>query len=251
MNKVFFTFGLFVCVLAPCFKMAAQDHPSKSQVDIKNHGNYFSGSTAGEDNIIKVNIFSAVFLGELPIYYERAINKHFSAEIGLGPTYYSLDFLDQLLYYNAASQTVESDLSAYSTSQMGFTSKLSLRYFPTGECPEGLYLAPELRYKQYNEQINGFPVMDYNDNTKVTDNYNRTISYFDVVGVIGYDIISDNEYFTGSYDIYAGFGVRFRNYDVASEVTDPVSMGTDALFTPKSDAIPYFTIGIKYGLVLE
>ena len=207
-----------------------------AQVKISNHDDYFSGGSGGggdEQNVIKIGFFH-LFDGEFPVFYERRINNHITVQGGAGVT-----FFDAIMLIGDAVNNVNSGPDGTPPGfSLGYTLKLGARYYPAGEAPEGFYLSPELRYKIYNYSYSN--LMDSNYSTST---FNGKASYFDFLGLLGYQFIAENNM---AIDMYAGFGGRVRNRDLLNEGTSPTGANY-YFFAKQSDLVPYVSVGFTIG----
>mgnify|MGYP001166151166 CR=1 FL=1 len=98
-------------------------------------------NTELEKNLIKISIFE-IFSGDFPIYYERALNDYFSAEVSVG-----LTFGD---YYGNVFGSSEISPSATNVNaRYGYSFSAALRFYPI-EVLGDFYIAPEFKYRKYN-----------------------------------------------------------------------------------------------------
>ncbi|WP_146194247.1 hypothetical protein [Brumimicrobium oceani] len=102
-----------------------------------------------EKNVIKISIFE-ILTGDFPIYYERALNDYFSAEISAGLTFG--DYYGELFGDNAFSPSDQSVDARY-----GYSFSAALRFYPI-QSLEDFYIAPEFKYRKYNweRQVEAF-----------------------------------------------------------------------------------------------
>lgn len=94
-----------------------------------------------ELNVLKIGVFE-LLSGDFPIYYERVINDHFSAEVSLGATfgdYYGSIFIDS--DYSPLDENVDAEY--------GISFSAALRFYPIQTLKQ-FYISPEFKFRQYN-----------------------------------------------------------------------------------------------------
>jgi len=105
---------------------------------------------AQKDNHSKFAIkFSPTQLvtGELHFAYEQRVMKQGSIELGIGPTVSEIGINSFFFENNLGYGGVLAE------SSLGFFTSLQFRYYPIeglATAPRGLYIAPELKFRQYN-----------------------------------------------------------------------------------------------------
>lgn len=85
--------------------------------------------------------------GELHFAYEQRVMKQGSIEIGLGPTISEIGVNNFIFENNLGYGGTQAE------SGLGFFTSLQFRYYPIeglATAPRGLYIAPELKFRQYN-----------------------------------------------------------------------------------------------------
>lgn len=94
-----------------------------------------------ERNSIKISILE-ILTGDFPIYYERALNDYFSAEVGLGLTFG--DYYGEIFGDSPFSPSAQEVSARY-----GYSFSAGLRFYPI-QILEDFYIAPEFKYKKFN-----------------------------------------------------------------------------------------------------
>lgn len=229
----------------------------------------------GFRNMFKWN-FSMLGRGALIFNYERVINKHFTIEVGFGPTY--SDFIFAQYYdigvfrkggasttstnYNTGTTTTTGLVATpleNATKFVGFSAELNPRYYFDKEEFEGLYISPFLAYSKYNygvtieEQTNQNGIYGITPRN-FTDLY---YTFFDLGFRMGYQF-SPSEYYSHvrrynndrfCYDIYWGAAYRGVNFNtlMKTETTDP--SGTTVTYSEFLQTFSLFRImvGVKMG----
>ena len=205
-----FTIILVLLSYGFCFKANAQKDTSASSGKItvfdnetsttKNHKIKVNNSNTIK-NIFKLN--PCLFLnGDIPIYYERALNSFMTLEVAPGITYH--DFWGDL--YNEAD--VDTFLSLpfepEERSGIGYSFKIDVKFFPGADnLLDGFYLSPEIGYRHYTDSYVNY------------DGFGNTTSIYSP----GFTNVTDIKLIFGSEeesedidnfikDLYFGLGVR-------------------------------------------
>lgn len=153
---------------------------------IQDNSFYFDdGGISARKNIIKINILSAIN-GDLPLYYERALSKSFSIEIGAGLLlpYYILE-LPQI--FSTEAEIINPDF--------GYSLWIHPKYYLQQNAPELNYFGVQIRKRNYNQN-------------------NQTIVYTDVTLNYGLQLILGKRI---AFDYNVGIGVRFKREKSTSE----------------------------------
>lgn len=180
-------------------------------------------------NLIKINPL-LILNGDIPIYYERRIADQFSVEGAVGFTY--TDYL--------YSGFVLADAYGYEEERQykpGYSLMASAKFYPSNysKALDEFYFGVEIRHRRYNSEVE--------------DCENITISGW----VSEHRSLTDFK-FTGGYisylsdrviaDIYAGIGMRKRDYHFAyCDGTASTSM----THVRKNDIVPVISAGVKLG----
>jgi len=202
-------------------------------------------------DIIKIN--PLLFLsGDIPVYYEKVINKSFSFEVAPGITY--RDFwgdifydLDQQGVYSPSNNSYLAPLpyDSGTTSRLGFSFKIDMRYyFGKKNVMNGFYLSPELGFRNYN--IN---YLNYNNSGEPISTYSKGhTNVIEIKALIGYEEESfkiDN-YFA---DFYLGIGLR--SVAGVQVVPENSSNGYYNSTNTISNLNLTFYLGVKLGIGLR
>jgi hypothetical protein len=174
-------------------------------------------------NLVKFNVFEA-FAGDFSFYYERILNKNFSAEIGMGPTltnYFSLLWNDN---FDFSNETVEP--------LMGFAFCLGARYYPYRAGDE-FYVAPEFKYKYYHNNERYTDLLG--EEQVMEESWKMAMGRL----TFGYVYFFDENIFI---DFSAGFGIgKVTQNNLDWE-------GTEAILDETSLLTPRFHTGVKVGV---
>ena len=180
-------------------------------------------------NLIKFNVFEA-FSGDFSLYYERILNKNFSAEVGLGVTLY--DYFSSLINSN-----FEIDNDVYEP-LLGVSFSLGGRYYPFRAADE-FYVGPEFKYKYYH---NNYNYTDYLGQNASLEEF-RTIVLPRLT--FGYVYFFDDNIFI---DYSAGFGIGKITTGSVESVYDISTGATNYILDEQSRLVPRFHMGLKVGL---
>jgi hypothetical protein len=186
-------------------------------------------------NVVKVNPL-LFFRGEMPIYFERAINPKVSIEAGVGVTlrnYLALSFTgDDADDFGAGTEIIPRP-----------SFNVGLRYYLGDDLePQGGYLQLTFAHLNYTKDIRTKgPTGEFTD-VKLRDD--RT--YNDVRFLVGYQMLSSNS--NWMFDIYGGPAFRDRfNVKVQERVDFTTDQFTYAIEESKDQTVAFF-LGLKVGL---
>lgn len=186
-------------------------------------------------NVVKINPL-LFFRGEIPIYFERAINPKVSIEAGIGVTlrnYLALSFTgDDADDFGAGTEIVPR-LSF----QAGF------RYYFTDDLePQGSYAQLSFAHLNYTKDIRTKgPTGEFTDVILRDD---RT--YNDVRLLFGYQMLSGNS--NWMFDVYGGPAFRDRfNVKVQERVDLTNKEFTYTVEETKDQTVAFF-LGVKIGM---
>ncbi len=177
-----------------------------------------------------------LFRGEVPVYLERRLSRIFSLEAALGMTFE--DFFKTSVVQGKPLFPKDPNVNYLS----GFTGKLSFRYFPRGGALSGLYISPEIDFKNYRKDVSG--VYLGSDARYASGKLRDQQNYMDLKALVGFqktDEISHDFYF----DWYLGAGLRagYEDNVVADE------KNANVIKVNHSDVLsPLITLGVKIGL---
>jgi hypothetical protein len=233
---------LLLTILMYVVNINAQDTITTKVIifDEEDMGKYDSSKRLGGKNAIKFNPL-LLFNGEIPLYYERAINSYFSAEIAVGMTF--RDYLGDIgRYFNDDSERENQKINSH------FSYKLALRYYPGGVVLDGLYFSVEYANRNYSQNID----MESTGTDPVTGNFQRFTNNFLeeqfhkefklICGGQDHDY-SDNFFF----EYYVGVGIDKRTVtSVEPDLDDPSGLNNYKLETVE-ETIPRIYLGIKLG----
>ncbi|RZL30942.1 MAG: hypothetical protein EOP00_35715 [Pedobacter sp.] len=217
------------------------DTVGNKKVQVFSNDDYFNDNSrkTKNKNLVKLNPLLIGF-GELPFYYERRIHPMFSVEAGIGPTI-SNELTLGLAYgennINLFPDNIES--------QLGFTFKSGLRFYPNGkrDFPEGLYFSPELRYRVFK-----YGLLQGDNTGFETSIKDLKASDFDFVMLGGYQLESfllDDLY----VDYYFGVGIRNRRVEAVKSLgIDPNTNLESFTFALYKKQLPFISGGFKLGV---
>jgi hypothetical protein len=179
---------------------------------------------------------TVLFRGELPVYFERRLNKSFSMEAAVGVTFE--DFLKESVIQGKSIFQKDPNVDKLS----GITSKLALRYFPRHNAFSDLYVSPEVDFKNYRKDVSG--VYMGADNRYTSGKLRDKQVYVDFKAILGFQNTDEfnNEFYT---DWYVGIGLRVGTEDnvVADELNANVIQSKHV-----NVLTPVLTVGVKIGL---
>lgn len=177
--------------------------------------------------------------GEIPLFYERAINSSFSFEVALGMTY--RDYLGDLW-----ESLDDDDLTRENTKiNSHFSFKLAARHYTGGIALDGFYFSLEYANRKYSQDII-IESYDYNSvtGTNLTETYNFTEQQFHKE----FKIIcgsQDYNYWDNFFvDYYVGVGIDKRTFANTETSRDNIS---EIKLIKSEDLKPRFYLGIKLG----
>lgn len=179
-------------------------------------------------NLVKFNVLEA-FAGDFSFYYERILNDHFSAEIGMGPTL--TNYFDML--WTSSNDFTNDDVEPL----MGFAFALGGRYYPAHAGDE-FYFAPEFKYKYYH---NNERYLDLVGNEQfVEENWKVAMARIS----FGYVYFFDDNIFI---DYSAGFGIgKVTRNDLSWRVND---LGFQEAYLQETNRLgARFHMGLKIGV---
>ncbi|PWH81385.1 DUF3575 domain-containing protein [Brumimicrobium oceani] len=159
-------------------------------------------------NLIKLNPFEFV-AGDFSIYYERILTEKLTAEVGIGMT--NADLYGLVNYID-----LYSPFNNFVTPKMGFSFTAAIRFYPI-EALEGIYVAPEFKYRKYNwERITYddlyFFDEPYDNEQMVEEDRTYTIPRI----TFGWMILYDNNL---SLDWSIGLGMNTAKENIYNEET--------------------------------
>ncbi|HRN40940.1 MAG TPA: hypothetical protein PK649_02570 [Vicingus sp.] len=205
----------------------------------------------GEDksypkNALKFNPLLLV-RGEIPIYYERAINDYFSIEVAIGMTY--KDYVSGIFDKNNFSgESVKEEISS------NISYKLGLRFYTGGVVMDGFYFALEYAKRDYSKSIN-FSSYNYitdpltynTTTTKVDYKFNEYYYHNEYKIIVG----SQEHYYWDNFfiDYYVGAGIdKYTKSEVTNEINQ-ISNSPEYKNNIESSTAPRFYLGLKFGFV--
>ncbi len=186
-------------------------------------------------NVVKINPL-LFFRGEIPIYFERAINPRVSIEAGIGVTlrnYLALSFTgDDADDFGAGTEIIPRP-----------SFNVGLRYYLVDDLePNGSYLQVTFAHLNYTKDIRTKgPTGEFTDVVLRDD---RT--YNDVRFLLGYQMLSSNS--NWMFDIYGGPAFRDRfNVKVQERLDFTTDRFTYTIEESKDQTVAFF-LGVKVGL---
>lgn len=206
-------------------------------------------------NAIKIN--PLLFLrGELPIYYERVLNKHLSAEASIGLTF--KDYMGAI-FEDIGNNDIPLFLENYTEKiKPNISYSLGLRFFPSGYALDGVYFAIYYHKRDFDLDIsirNDFPIFDPNLFTYTTDptiyNFTEQRNHNEIRLIFG-----ENEFYYWDnmfLDFYIGGGVDFYS-EKRVKINENQSFNANNpnktyYLDAKESIVPKFYLGVKYGFV--
>ncbi|HEV7231294.1 MAG TPA: hypothetical protein VGO45_08200 [Bacteroidia bacterium] len=181
---------------------------------------------------------TALVRGEVPIYCEHRLSNRYSIEAALGITfedYFRENILEgKPLFPKPAN---EDRLS-------GITSRLGLRYFFRKRAPSGMYLSPELEYKNYRKDVHG--VYLDSDGRYTSGKLRDQQSYSELKVLLGFQNTENYEH-DFLFDWFVGFGLRAGAEDNVS--IDELNAGV-IKNRHVNVLAPVLSFGLKLGLGL-
>jgi hypothetical protein len=178
-------------------------------------------------SIIKLNPL-LIFVGEIPVYYERRLADHIGLEGSIGIT-----LTDYLNY--AMDDAI--DINNEKT-KIGYSFSLGLHLY-TSKFNKGmdeLYFSPEIKIKNYYSELFHY------GNQSITPAVQQSRKFLDFQLKLGYlSYWSDNV----CVDYYCGIGLRNRN--ITSANIDYVGNTIDITMNKTQDLVPCISAGVKIG----
>jgi hypothetical protein len=178
-------------------------------------------------NLVKLNPL-LIFVGDIPIYYERRISDHVGVEAGIGMTltdYYFSSISDELI-------------DNTTNTKMGYSFAAGLHLYTSKHYKgmEELYFSPEIRIRKYMTELYQYSGIDISPAIE----QNRIITDFQIkLGFISY--WSDNV----SAEYYCGIGIRNRNINKALVTSTGNALIIEMQHT--QDVVPCISAGVKIG----
>jgi hypothetical protein len=187
-------------------------------------------------NALKINPL-LITSGEIPIYYERALNKSLSAEIAIGITY--KDYMGDLL------DDSDNDFSDSETDQVhpNISFKTGLRFYTGGEALDGFYFAVEYAKRKYatTKEVTAYSVSSMSLNTLFLKEENSINEFKLIVGS------QTHNYWDNFFvDYYGGVGIKNQDKIVINLEQD--ALGNDIYqLVPRKKSGPAIYLGLKFG----
>lgn len=179
-------------------------------------------------NLVKFNVFEA-FSGDFSFYYERILNKNFSAEVGMGPT---LSNYVSMLWNSNTNLSDDTYLA-----KMGFSFMLGARYYPFRAADE-FYFAPEFKYKMYHNDRTYTDLLGADQ--RMEESWKMGMGRIS----FGYVYFFDDNIFI---DFSAGFGIgKVTEKQLAWEINDQGF--NEPVEDVSSTLVPRFHTGLKIGV---
>lgn len=228
MKKLFSSlFLMFLCL----FINAQEDGDGPTKVLVfKQEKSTFQREVKPELNAIKFGVLDAVY-GSYSLFYERALNKNFTMEAGIGATY-----SDRLLDIAPDGIDVIRDYSIsnsrdYFTFKYGTAFSLQAKYY-LSEVFEEFYFSAGLNYRKYDWEF--YP----NGDRGATMRKSESLRFSGPQVNVGYAWIYDSGFF-----LDGNLGVSFSNYETILYDAPNDRMVTDTY------AKPEVRVGLKVGFI--
>lgn len=180
-------------------------------------------------NLIKLSPFE-YFAGDFSIYYERVLTEKITAEVGIGMT--NADLYGLVKYID-----LYSPFNSFVTPKMGFSFTAAIRFYPI-EVLEGVYVAPEFKYRKHNWERRTYEDLYFFDEPSDSDELvdeNRTYTIPRIT--FGWAVLYDNNL---SFDWSIGLGMNSAKENVFNEETMMME-------TRKRGTNPRLNLGLKIG----
>jgi hypothetical protein len=181
---------------------------------------------------------TALVRGEVPLYFEHRLSHNYSAEAALGITFE--DYFRENILEGKPLFPKPSNVDRLS----GITSRLGLRYFFKHQSPSGIYISPELEYKNYRKDVHGVYL---NSNGQYAEGkLHDQQSYSELKVLLGFQNTDEYER-DFLFDWFVGLGVRVGTEDNVS----PDEMNADVIKNRHVNVIaPILSFGLKLGFGL-
>jgi hypothetical protein len=218
---------LLLCVFL--YAQEETDGPTKVLV-FKQEKTTYQREVKPELNAVKFGVFDAVY-GSYSLFYERALNKHFAMEAGLGATYsdrlldITPDGIDIIRNYSF------SNTRDYFTFKYGTAFSLQVKYY-LSEVFEEFYFSGGLNYRKYDWDF--FP----NGDRGITMRKTESLRFSGPQVNVGYAWIYDSGFF-----LDGNLGVSFSNYETILYDAPNDRLVTDTYTKPE------IRIGLKVGFI--
>ncbi len=179
--------------------------------------------------------------GEIPLYYERALNTSFSAEIALGMTF--KDYIGDL--WRSLDEDLEKDNQKINSH---FSYKLALRYYTGGVALDGFYFALEYANRKHTQDLS---IDSYGYNYLTGTTHTRTYNFVEEQFHNEFKMIfgaQEHDYWDNFFlDYYIGVGIDKRKIS-SIEYHQENTTGINTYRLEKiEDTKPRFYLGIKLG----
>lgn len=228
MKKLFSSlFLMFLCVFL--YAQDDGDGPTKVLV-FKQEKTTYQREVKPELNAVKFGVFDA-FYGSYTLFYERALNKNFTMEAGLGVTY-----SDRLLDLPPDGIDIIRDYSfidprEYFTFNYGTAFSLQAKYY-LSEVFDEFYFSAGLNYRKFDWEL--YP----NGDRGATLRKQESLRFSGPQVNVGYAWVYDSGFF-----LDGNIGISFSNYE-----TILYDAPNDRLVTDNYSK-PEFRIGLKVGFI--
>lgn len=202
-------------------------------------------------NAIKINPLLYV-RGELPVYYERVINKNFSLEAGIGITF--KDYLGGLYEEMSLDDfgLMGSDVSEKMKVNLSY--RLGVRFFPSGYALDGVYFSLEFAKRNFDMNLsikNSTPEFDPITFTSIQNNTIYTFNEQRYHNELKF-IYGENEFFSWDnsfLDFYIGAGIDFYSEKKVKATNETFTNKQIYTLESSNNIVPKFYLGVKYGFV--
>ncbi len=242
---------LFICLVSFSLKGYNQDTVKttlivfdKEDVDAITKGK--DGKSNVQKNALKINPLLYV-KGELPIYYERALNDYLSVEAAIGMTFkdYSTGLFDD---GDSFDEKPEEKINSH------VSFKLGLRYYAGGVVMDGFYFALEFAKRDYTKELTFVHVDNiYDPQTYTYTNLTQTYHLTEYDNHKEFKLIvgSQEHYYWDNFfvDYYLGVGIdSYEKARVERDFDNITNLSTYKTI-PTSSTKPRFYLGLKFGFM--
>jgi len=173
-------------------------------VTFESEENSTEESTYSKRNLLKVGVVE-LFSGDFPIYYERVLTNHISAEIGLGITFG--DFYSDVVNLGGGDGG-SSPLNTNVDARYGVSFSAALRFYPI-EILEELYISTEFKFRKFNwgRQIDEiyYDPEDIDPPVEISENVTESRTYSMPRVTLGYSYFYEENLII---DLHVGIGMN-------------------------------------------
>lgn len=205
-----------------------------------------NNDSKNQKNALKINPLLYV-RGEIPIYYERALNDYLSVEAAIGMTFkdYSTGLFDD---GDSFDEKPEEKINSH------VSFKLGLRYYSGGVVMDGFYFALEFAKRDYSKELTFVHVDNiYDPQTYTYTNLTQTYHLTEYDNHKEFKLIvgSQEHYYWDNFfvDYYLGVGIdSYEKARVERDLDNNTNISTYKVI-PTSSTKPRFYLGLKFGFM--